>query len=196
MWWGLCQAWEKFYIKPTSSSFSPIASYKCACCNEINATGVFNHNCHEPSILIISFPRLSGLPPCLEEEIPFPDDDGVLIASNSATPPTPCEELQKLVEHSRVGTQSIKQSVALLKQKVESANNNNEIGFETEKTVNPTTGDPLYVNTAVPIGDETTVGIGTGTNFIGGGHSHPNSGVGMFSFGDVRLLRNIYKEVR
>jgi hypothetical protein len=101
--------------------------------------------------------------------------------------------LKKLSDPTRTQG-NIKPKVALLKQKVESANNYNEIGFSTKKGVNAVTGDPQYTNEDSPAGTDETINIVSGDLYIGGGHSHPNTGMGIYSFGDVKLLRNIFRD--
>jgi hypothetical protein len=94
-----------------------------------------------------------------------------------------------LVDPAR-GNGSVKPNVDILKQKVNSNNNKSEIGFETQK-IN-VDGNFSYTNTNVSAGNQYSVPITTGNNYIGGGHNHPVDGHPMFSFGDVMLLRDIY----
>jgi hypothetical protein len=105
--------------------------------------------------------------------------------------PTPCDELKKLGDPQQT---NIKPNVDLLKQKVNSNDNKNEIWFETKKTHNV---DDTYSynnnNVTSPAGSH-EIEITTGVSNIGGGHSHPDDTYPMFTFGDVKLLKEAYTE--
>lgn len=136
-------------------------------------------------------------PPSNTNPPPNPDNGSILAAAvididnplnNQILPP--CEELKKLCDPTR-GNGSIKTNVDLLKQKVNSNNNNrSEIGFEAQKVGNAD-GSFTYTNTDI-VGNQYNVPIETGFNYIGGGHNHPFDGYPMFSFGDLQVLSSIY----
>lgn len=108
-------------------------------------------------------------------------------------PTEPCVQLSKLVDPNR-GSGNIKSDVDALKQMVKSNQNNHEMGFETTQSLD-SIGNLLYDST-LKTGGALSVSLGTGKNYIGGGHSHPSDGHPMFSFGDVKYLRDLYKDTQ
>jgi hypothetical protein len=120
-------------------------------------------------------------------------NNGVTILQPNSPPPTqtqqdPCEQLKKLGDPTK---NNIKPNVDLLKQKVNSNDNNSEIGFESKRNLN-FDNTVSYINTNVTSPNQFQVELSTGGNNIGGGHSHPDGSYGMFSFGDVKFLSEAY----
>lgn len=112
---------------------------------------------------------------------------------------TPCEQLVKLAE-TGIGNTSVKSMVDKLKQRVNSAINNVEDGFETKKE---TTYDPITDKETNVYTSEYTIGQNMYFNdgvidsyTVGQGHNHPKNGVPMFSFSDVFYLAENYRVTR
>jgi len=112
--------------------------------------------------------------------------------NNNNQPHTdPCEQMRALTDVTKTG--NMKPSVDWLKGKVMAAVNKVEHGIEVKKVMNPD-GTYRYEYTQVSSVDEFSVPLSTGSSYIGGAHSHPKNGYAMFSFGDVKFLRNAYDE--
>ncbi len=109
---------------------------------------------------------------------------------NPAT--TPCEELKHLASPTKA---NVKPEVDRLKAEVNSPSNPtnpSEIGFGIKKKADPIDGTFTYhVNNATSTGNH-SMDIPTQNDDIGGGHIHTKNGYPMFSFVDVRFLRDAY----
>lgn len=116
------------------------------------------------------------------------NSSGTGVLPPTIVPPTPCDQVKKLGDPTK---NNIKPNVDSLKQKVNSSDNTNEIGFETKKIENPDE-TYTYVNTNVTSTNQFSIPITTYFNNIGGGHSHPIGSYPMFSFGDVKFLSEAY----
>ncbi|MRX41945.1 hypothetical protein GJU43_21925 [Flavobacterium sp. LC2016-23] len=101
----------------------------------------------------------------------------------------PCDKMKALTDVTKSG--NMKPSIDWLKGKVMAPKNVVEHGVEVKKVMNP---DETfrYEYTQLTSLNEFSVPLPTGLTFIGGAHSHPARGVAMFSFADVRFLRNAY----
>ena len=115
---------------------------------------------------------------------------GGVIPINPPKTINPCFTLKNLANPDR-GSGSIKPSVDLLKQKVNSTNNNNEIGFSTRKIGN-FDGTFTYTNTPITSSNNNNIEFPMESNCLGGGHSHPIDSYPLYSFGDIKLLRNMF----
>ena len=102
----------------------------------------------------------------------------------------PCAQLANLFDPNVPS--NLSSSLNILKNTVEAPDNNKEKGFEIEKKVN-FGGDPLYVATPATYADEFSIILNIGGNFIiGSMHNHPQDGVPVPSFGDLKWLRDCY----
>jgi hypothetical protein len=114
-------------------------------------------------------------------------------SSNGGTPPpaatNPCNQLKALTDVTKAG--NMKPSIDWLKGKVMASVNDKEHGVEVKKIMN---ADETYryEYTQISSPNEFSVTLSIGGSYIGGAHSHPKDGVSMFSFQDVRSLRDTY----
>jgi|GEM_PF-4703876 len=113
-------------------------------------------------------------------------------ASSPSSPSasTPCDQMKKLIDAQNAN--NMRAYIDALKAKVNSSTNNNEIGVEVKMKMNPDGTTFTYEYTSVVSSDEFSVPITTGTYYIGGGHTHPDNGYGMYSFMDVKFLLDAY----
>lgn len=102
----------------------------------------------------------------------------------------PCDQLTNAVNPTNQN--NMMPSIEWLKSKVTAPVNDKEFGVEVKMRLN---SDLTYTNIYNPIDSpyEFSVALTTGGTYIGGWHSHPNSGVAMFSFADVRFLKIAYE---
>ncbi|WP_268845941.1 hypothetical protein [Flavobacterium aestivum] len=106
-------------------------------------------------------------------------------------PVDPCNKMKGLTDATKAG--NMKPSIDWLKAKVMAAVNDKEYGVEVKKTMNPDeTFKYEYIQIVSP--NQFAVPISIGSTYIGGAHSHPSDGYAMFSFGDVKLLKDAYNE--
>ncbi|EJG03324.1 hypothetical protein [Flavobacterium sp. F52] len=103
----------------------------------------------------------------------------------------PCAQLKALTDVTQTG--NMKPSIDWLKGKVMASINRLEHGVEVKKLMNPDETYRYEYNQISSV-DEFSVPLSTGSSYIGGAHSHPKNGYAMFSFGDVKFLRNAYSE--
>lgn len=101
----------------------------------------------------------------------------------------PCELLKSIGDVDKI---DMKSNIDWLKEKVNATVNNKEHGVEVKKVMNPDETFTYQKNQVSSI-DEYSVPIETGIQYIGSAHSHPKKSFGMFSFGDVLLLRDTYE---
>lgn len=154
---------------------------------ESNCTGT-NHG----YVIQITF-CVGGFNRSINDENPCSSSNsGIGVYPPNNVNPTPCEEVKKIGDPTKT---NIKPNVDLLKQKVNSAQNNNEIGFVTKRNRNPDLSW-TYNNTNVVSANESEIDLNIGYSYIGGGHSHPNTSYAMFSFGDVKHLKESYEIAR
>ena len=101
----------------------------------------------------------------------------------------PCESMKSIGD---VNKMNFKASIDWLKGKVNAPVNDKEHGVEIQKIMN---ADETYSypKTNVSSSQEYSVDLMSGGRYIGGAHSHPKEGYGMFSFADVRFLCNTYQ---
>ena len=99
----------------------------------------------------------------------------------------PCNQLKALNSNP-----DFKVNIDWLKSKVNAVINDKENGVEVKAVMNP---DETFTNkyTQIASQDEFSVSLSTGGSYIGGVHSHPKNGYGMFSFADVRFLMEAYE---
>lgn len=103
----------------------------------------------------------------------------------------PCGQMKALIDVTKTG--NMKPSIDWLKGKVMASVNRLEHGVEVKKLMNPD-GTYRYEYNQISSLDEFSVPLSTGSSYIGGAHSHPKNGYAMFSFGDVKFLRNAYND--
>jgi hypothetical protein len=128
----------------------------------------------------------------LTAPLPSSSGDGPGNDADTGSLNTPCQDLKGLVNPNR-GTGSIMSSIQRLKDKVNSADNNNELGFSTKRGINPD-GTMKYTNTDITSEQNAQVELPTHSTIIGGGHTHPSNAYPMFSFGDLDFLLSTYNE--
>ena len=94
---------------------------------------------------------------------------------------------------------NIKPNFDVLKARVNSANNNSEIGFETKRNTNYD-NSVVYTNTNVVTNGQNNgqnanfqIQLSVGGSSIGGGHTHPIGSYPVPSYGDLRFLRDCYE---
>jgi hypothetical protein len=110
----------------------------------------------------------------------------------TANPATnPCDKMKALTDVTKAG--NMKPSIDWLIGKVKAAVNDKEHGIEVERRMNYD-GTYRYDYTQISSENEFSVALSIGPKYLGGGHSHPEDGVAMFSFQDVRFLRDAYNE--
>ncbi len=115
--------------------------------------------------------------------VPYPPEDG--------TSDSPCDKLKGLANPSR-DAGSIKDNVDRLKAKVNSGDNNNEIGFESKRNIN-STGEIIYTNEDITSSQNAQIAMNVDSDHIGGGHTHPINSYPMYSFGDLAFLLTAYE---
>lgn len=106
---------------------------------------------------------------------------------------TPCRQLKSLLEPDPDNKQlvpNIKPQILWLQELV---NEKVEYGVEIKKGVN-FNGDMVYTPTQVESESSSEVTLNTGNRMMGWLHSHPKSGFGMFSFQDLKFLKEAYEE--
>lgn len=148
-------------------------------------------------------PDLSNPPPPLEPP-PHQGTSGGIIVSptrsgTSMLPPlvlteyAECESLKNLLEF---GKQNIKPIINQLKQKL-IANVKNEWGasHEVNNVYDPisNTNNLTYSNSPLIEGNPVSVKVTIGNKHTGSTHSHPKDGYPIFSWQDLRLLRNTFQ---
>ncbi len=121
---------------------------------------------------------------------------GVGGGGGSITPPpppttTPCDQIKNVMNYNPNEPNSLKSSLNWLKDKVNAPVNDKECGVEVQKKMNYDESY-RYEFTQVLSNDEFSVPMLTGSNYIGGIHSHPANGYAMFSYQDVRFLLATY----
>ncbi|WP_166922673.1 hypothetical protein [Flavobacterium poyangense] len=116
-------------------------------------------------------------------------------SSNGGTPPpnatNPCNQLKGLTDVTKTG--NMKPSIDWLIGKVKAAKNDKEHAIEVERRINYD-ATYRYDYTQISSQNEFSAPVTTGERFVGSAHSHPKKGVAMFSFQDVRLLRDTYEQ--
>lgn len=116
-------------------------------------------------------------------------------SSNGGTPPppatTPCNQLKGLTDVHKAGNMKI--HIDWLKGKVKAPVNNVEHTVEVERRMNYD-ATYRYEYTQITSQNEFNSPATTGERYVGSAHSHPERGVAMFSFQDVRLLRDTYEQ--
>ncbi|MBD0726697.1 hypothetical protein B6A10_16115, partial [Flavobacterium sp. L1I52] len=116
------------------------------------------------------------------------------ICSCEEVPKDPCDDIKKLLNFSSDNsTNNLKSNINLLKDSVNASVNIQEKGFEITKRLN---ADDTYRYEFIPspLGSEFEIKVNTGSYHVGVFHSHPSTGVPMFSFQDLKTLIDIYDD--
>lgn len=111
--------------------------------------------------------------------------------ANSNSQTNPCDQLKIMVNKDTANKKNLSKEIDWLVAKVKAPKNNKESGVEVKMRMNADETYRYEFN-RIDSPDKFSVGLSTGTMYIGGIHSHPSDGVAMFSFQDVRFLLNAY----
>lgn len=116
---------------------------------------------------------------------------------NDCSKADPCAEIQNVLNYNTPGypAKNLKSNIDRLKNVVDARVNKKEEGFEVSKRMNADETYRYEFNKAIT-GTEFTVGISTGASIMGGFHSHPSTGVPIFSFQDLRHLLHLYEDAK
>lgn len=109
----------------------------------------------------------------------------------------PTEDCIKLKDLFEIDKQNIRPKLTELKQKIlTGAKNEWSTSHKTEYAYDPitNTNSLTYTNEPLSEGTPNTVIVTTGTRYPSSSHSHPKDGYPIFSWQDLRLLRNTYLE--
>jgi uncharacterized ubiquitin-like protein YukD len=105
----------------------------------------------------------------------------------------PCAQIKGLLDYNSTESINLKSNLNWLEDKVNAAINNKEAGVEVKKVMNPDETFK-YEFTQVSSNDQFSIPLSIGFGYVGGLHSHPSDGYGMFSFQDIRYLLSVYDE--
>jgi|LakMenE01Jun11ns_1017448.scaffolds.fasta_scaffold9835604_1 hypothetical protein len=111
--------------------------------------------------------------------------------ANSNSQTNPCDQLKKMIDKDTANKKNLSKEIDWLVAKVKARNNNKESGVEVQMRMNKDETYRYEFN-RIDSPDKFSVGLLTGSMYIGGIHSHPSDGYAMFSFQDVRFLLNAY----
>lgn len=122
-------------------------------------------------------------------------NDAKYSLTNDCSISDPCAEIKNIFNYKSRYNNSLKSSVDYLKSVVSGSLNLEEEGYEITKNMN---SDMTYRYgfEHVTKGTEFSVGLQTGGSIVGGFHSHPSTGVPIFSFQDLRHLLNLYDNAK
>ncbi|MDX6190559.1 hypothetical protein SGQ83_14445 [Flavobacterium sp. Fl-318] len=111
--------------------------------------------------------------------------------SNPNPAANPCDNLKTLIDTKKAGNMAL--YIAWLKGKAMAAENEVEHGVEIKKVKNED-GTFRYEYNKKTSDKKFSVPLTTGFYHVGGGHSHPEDGIAMFSYADVKFLRDAYEQ--
>ncbi len=126
---------------------------------------------------------------------PSPDieEEAVVTLPHPNSPDSPCKQLVNLLipdAENKMLVPNIRPQIRWLQEKVDEKV---EYGVEIKKGVN-FNGDMVYTPTRVESESSSDVILNTGRLMMGWLHCHPKSGYGMFSFADIKFLKEAYEE--
>lgn len=115
--------------------------------------------------------------------------------ANDCSKADPCAEIQNILNYKTRYNSNLKTRVDDLKSVVNRYPNLKEEGYEITKNMN---FDETYRYgfDKVLTGTKYEVGLQTAGSIIGGFHSHPSTGVPIFSFQDLRHLLHLYEDAK
>ena len=113
--------------------------------------------------------------------------------ANDCSTANPCAEIKNILNYDTQGStdKNLKSNINRLKDVVNAPVNTKEEGFEVSKRMNADETYRYEFDKVAP-GSEFTVELSTSASYMGGFHSHPSTGVPIFSFQDLKHLLNLY----
>ncbi len=123
---------------------------------------------------------------------PDPEEEVIITLPDPNSPDSPCKQLQNLLipdPQNKKLVPNIRPQIRWLQGKVDEKV---EYGVEIKKVIN-VNDDMVYTPTQVESESSSEVILYIGRLMMGWLHTHPKSGYGMFSFADVKFLKEGYE---